>query len=366
MKKLLFFTAILVTNYSFTQVPTNGLVVYYPFNGDAMDESGNGYNGIVNGATLATDRNNVSDAAYFFNGTNANIKFPDFVAPITQFTYSLWFMPAEEINSETARMDLIYGDIGANPCLIFNYPGTSGVFLQIINGCRLRIDKAVWPVSWYHIVFRWDGTTWNSYLNGQEYSEGTCIVENPDQLGFYLGGKYTNQLFNGKLDDILIYNRALTDQEILTLYNEGGIFPQSSNSWQANGIHLFYDGIGNIGIGTDNPAAKLTVNGCILSTEVKVKLDVSTYPDFVFKSDYKLRPLKEVEQFINENGHLPEIPKTDEMNEGVSLGKMNSSLLQKIEELTLYIIEQNRAIDELKQIVKTQNEKIDKIETNLE
>jgi hypothetical protein len=102
---------------------------------------------------------------------------------------------------------------------------------------------------------------------------------------------------------------------------------------------------GNVGIGTTDPKAKLSVNGTIISTEIKVLADISQYPDFVFSKDYSLRSIKEVEKFILENKHLPEIPKADEIEDGLALGEMNMKLLQKIEELTLYMIEINNKLE---------------------
>jgi hypothetical protein len=73
------------------------------------------------------------------------------------------------------------------------------------------------------------------------------------------------------------------------------------------------------------------------------------WSDFVFKSDYQLRSLKEVETFINENGHLPDIPSDEEViTNGVNVGEIQSKLLQKIEELTLYLIEMEKNNELLK------------------
>ena len=107
-----------------------------------------------------------------------------------------------------------------------------------------------------------------------------------------------------------------------------------------------------VSIGTAPTAARLTVGGAILAKEVKVKTDVSSYPDFVFTPDYNLRSLNEVEDFINKNGHLPEIPKADEVTDGVNLGELNLKLLQKVEELTLYVIQLKKENDEIKQQLK--------------
>ncbi len=103
------------------------------------------------------------------------------------------------------------------------------------------------------------------------------------------------------------------------------------------GTHLAVNG--KVGIGTANPDSKLTVKGSIHAEEVKVDLSVP-WPDYVFKEEYDLKSLEEVQNYINEHGHLPNIPSAKDMEEnGVQLGEMNMKLLEKIEELTLYIIE---------------------------
>jgi hypothetical protein len=100
---------------------------------------------------------------------------------------------------------------------------------------------------------------------------------------------------------------------------------------------------GNVGIGTTTPDSKLAVNGIIHSKEVKV--DLTGWPDYVFKKEYSLPTLEEVEKQINKNGHLENIPSEEEvLRNGLNLGEMNAKLLQKIEELTLYSIDQNKKI----------------------
>ncbi|OXA75880.1 hypothetical protein B0A65_20535 [Flavobacterium frigidimaris] len=110
-----------------------------------------------------------------------------------------------------------------------------------------------------------------------------------------------------------------------------------------------YDG--NVGIGTTNPTSKLTVAGNINSREVKVTVDAGA--DFVFENNYNLPSLDAVDQYIKENKHLPEIASADEMKkEGINLSEMNIKLLQKIEEMTLYLIEQNKKIIHLENRLK--------------
>ena len=105
--------------------------------------------------------------------------------------------------------------------------------------------------------------------------------------------------------------------------------------------------IGNVGIGIADPTEKLSVNGKIRAHEIKV--ETTGWPDFVFKPDYNNPSLLSVEKFIKMNGHLPDIPSAEIIEEnGVNLGEMNKKLLQKIEELTLHLIRQEKEITELK------------------
>ena len=97
-----------------------------------------------------------------------------------------------------------------------------------------------------------------------------------------------------------------------------------------------------VGIGTSNPQYKLDVVGTIRAKEILVE---TTGADFVFAEDYQLRPLSEVKAFIAENKHLPEIKSAQEMQKnGVGINELQTQLLQKIEELTLYILQQEERI----------------------
>ncbi|MDB5012392.1 MAG: hypothetical protein JWQ25_594 [Daejeonella sp.] len=99
---------------------------------------------------------------------------------------------------------------------------------------------------------------------------------------------------------------------------------------------------GSLAIGTtDARGYKLAVNGSIRAREIKV--EAAPWPDFVFAKDFKKTSLFKLEKYIEENNHLPNIPSASEVaKDGINLGEMNAKLLQKIEELTLYVIEQNK------------------------
>jgi hypothetical protein len=113
---------------------------------------------------------------------------------------------------------------------------------------------------------------------------------------------------------------------------------------------------GDFGIGTYTPGYKLDVLGTIRAREIKVDLNGA---DFVFEKDYKLMPLSELEKFVKEQKHLPEVAPAKYMEKnGTDLGNLNSKLLQKIEELTLYTIEQNKKLEQ-------QNEKITTLENEI-
>ncbi|QRQ61129.1 hypothetical protein [Sphingobacterium multivorum] len=113
---------------------------------------------------------------------------------------------------------------------------------------------------------------------------------------------------------------------------------------------------GNFGIGTPNPTEKLAVNGTIRAKEIKVEANL--WPDYVFNENHQLMPLDSLASFVKENKHLPNIAPAKSVEEnGIALGELNRQLLQKIEEMTLYLIDQSREIKSLKnevQALKTQ------------
>jgi len=118
---------------------------------------------------------------------------------------------------------------------------------------------------------------------------------------------------------------------------------------------------GNVGIGTANPTAKLAVNGKILAEEIEVVSSITS--DFVFEDSYKLRTLAEVESYIKENKHLPEIPSVEEFKEkGQNLAEMDDLLLRKVEELTLYSIEQNKQIQNQQQLIQNLQKQINNLQ----
>ncbi len=142
------------------------------------------------------------------------------------------------------------------------------------------------------------------------------------------------------------------------LFNMSGGYGNSLQFWQYDNVGCVNGGIcqarmvisdnGYVGIGTTKPTAKLSVDGTVLAKNVKVSQAPNDWPDYVFESAYKLPSLHALEAFIQENKHLPEIPSAKEIaTDGLDLGELVKLQMKKIEELTLYILEQNKRIEAL-------------------
>ncbi|MCP4176262.1 MAG: hypothetical protein GY756_00680 [bacterium] len=157
-------------------------------------------------------------------------------------------------------------------------------------------------------------------------------------------------------------------------YNEGISFHTFQGSVTAGNAFAGYermriDNEGNVGIGTANTTYnsetyKLGVKGKILTTEIKL-INIADWADFVFEPTYKMPTLKEVENFIKINKHLPDVPSEKEVREnGINVGEMNATLLQKIEELTLYTIEQQKILEKQNKRINQLEDKLNKIENS--
>ena len=162
---------------------------------------------------------------------------------------------------------------------------------------------------------------------------------------------HINSLTEGKSSIIRFQNAGTNMWGLLSNYPGQDML--SIYNYHNNTNAMVFGVDGNVGIGTNTASTyyKLAVNGAIHTKEVKV--DLNGWSDFVFDPSYRLRTLEEVERQIYEQGHLLGIPsEADVIENGINLGEMNAKLLQKIEELTLYLIEQNKQL-------KVQNEQIE-------
>jgi hypothetical protein len=208
-------------------VPTDGLVGWWPFNGNANDESGNGNNGTVNGATLTQDRFGNADEAYLFDG-NDKIEVDNWNALVgnTEFTVSCW----------------VKQENGLGWVLAFGQPANGqGFSMGNYHWGQNNIGGQIWSYdyitsvstsieisSWQQIVFVYSQNIMYLYYNGIVSSNAPVDYVNTDlQPGILSLGKQLvfNEYFNGEIDDLAIYNRALTPAEIQALYTGQPLTP---------------------------------------------------------------------------------------------------------------------------------------------
>ncbi|MEJ1242202.1 hypothetical protein WBG78_28900 [Chryseolinea sp. T2] len=137
-----------------------------------------------------------------------------------------------------------------------------------------------------------------------------------------------------------------------TTYGLNYSFIQTYNGTDYKALSIFQ---GNVGIGTEQPDALLTVKGKIHAKEVLIDV-MPNVPDYVFEPDYKLMNLSELATYLKQNKHLPEVPSATEMvKTGMDVEQMNMTLLKKVEELTLYILQQEQKIKSIEERLKETN-----------
>lgn len=194
---------------------------------------------------------------------------------------------------------------------------------------------------------------------------GRIIVSKPyDAIGFETNGlilRNSTMMDNTSVNGISLatskaINYGYSINTIRTLNGQGNFNIKYHNNSISGKSRFFIDQNGKVGIGTTSTGNhKLAVEGSIGAREIKVEA-YPNWSDFVFEKSYNLPTLKEVEEHIKEKGHLKDIPNAEEIKKnGFFLGEMDAKLLQKIEELTLYTIEQEKKL-------KIQEKKIDALE----
>lgn len=211
----------------------SGLVAFYPFTGDAEDDSGNGNHGSVQGPTLTADRNGQPDSAYHFAGGSDVILVADSASLDVEdaVSFTAWIRP--EATSGTYilwRQDTAGGD----GLFTFDiYPGVIRCGLKRPTGGSASIQGNT-PIQegvWQHLAVTWDGTTMRAYYNGQPDGaagfEGPMAVSDGDlSIGRYYQG------FEGDIDEVRIYDRALSENDIAELLGVGYVY------WMDNAAHL--------------------------------------------------------------------------------------------------------------------------------
>jgi hypothetical protein len=217
-------------------VPTDGLVGWWPFNGNANDESGNGHDGTVNGATLTEDRFGLANSAYSFDGTDITIPIAN-TSFQGDFTISLWVQLTSFYSQCSGACyptflqgENCYFDLGyVNSAGYAN--NQSGVSFSFSQGCAVgewsgSVSRAVNVYNWSHISVVGKDALVYLYLDGNlvDLTEQE-IINQSNTLGSYIKigrGNWSYQYFIGQVDDLAIYERAITPEEVSALYGETG------------------------------------------------------------------------------------------------------------------------------------------------
>lgn len=275
------------------QIPSyivqDSLVAWYPFNGNANDETGNGNNGIVYGAILTADKDGNENSAYSFDGVDDYIEIVNYSEHFErieeEITISSWFLDKKEGSSTIVarrnftsnptgeRHHFQLGVIGDNQLLYSSYNNTD---LTKYNIQPRTAEKIFSDSVWNHIAITFsvlDSSKFKMYLNGKiihdEKFPGQMLSPNQHWINIgrthRSGGQPFSNEFNGKIDEVAIWNRALSDNEIRNIYYEGNppvipsYIPQDSLvAWYPfNGNASDESGNGNNG----------TVNGATLTTD---------------------------------------------------------------------------------------------------
>lgn len=249
------------------------------------------------------------------------------------------------------------GTAAINPCIKMVVVDGNGNVVPLDGTAALQIDAAadgtacptaapiplVWNTYGNHVNsnFRWIGTIENFDFNVRTNNIYRMSVKNNGDIGL---GSFGGNNYNNSGAKFQMYINNSGDINL-------GATPTNTT------FAMTVKANGSVGIGTllsNNPNNyKLAVNGTIGCRELKVEISSTTWSDFVFQKNYKLMPLKDVEAFIIANQHLPNVPSNADVdsNGGINVAQMESKLLEKVEELTLYIIEQNKKIEALEKEV---------------
>lgn len=223
---------------------TDGLVAYYPFDGNnlANDTSGNGNNGTVHGATLTQDRFGNSNSAYYFNGVDDFIDAPPVNLQTGEsFTVSLWIKYELQPNRIWA---LYFNSDGASTgfhvLLNTDQWGFHNTQCGLFNGTQNHFDISAYQGQWFHMTTEYDTSRCLliSYLNGVLVDSQTICYFPFQSTGLYIGQPHPwwtgDSFYKGSLDEVRIYNRALSESEIQELYT---------------GVHLPIKPVPSVGIG---------------------------------------------------------------------------------------------------------------------
>lgn len=245
------------------------------------------------------------------------------LTPAVKFIYlgTLNFNDANTANSQKLQVDIIGGDWGAT------HKGTTTFY--IANRGKLSVNQV----------------TLGGYAFG---ADNLKIFQNGEATNFYLAVNSSANYYSLAVKAYTFGHIIGAQSVAITTSTNPPAGTDITSSVTITPL-LITDINNNMGINTmsTDPAYKLSINGGVRANEIRVE---AGWADYVFDEDYNLRSLKEVEAYIKENNHLPEVPTAKQVaDNGIKVGEISALLLKKIEELTLYLIEKDKQIDKLNQ-----------------
>lgn len=269
MKKISVFVMVLAMLFIFSGASYaglgDGLVAYWPFNGNAIDESGNGNNGNVVGPTLTVDRNGNSNSAYRFDGVNDYIDIPysALIEP-SVFSLSLWFKSSTSNAGVLLSSDpdgyicnhgygiALYGKNMTHPWPVKS-EGTLSFFVDTSPQCNdgswiFSDSSAKNDGEWHHMVAMYDGSSMSMYIDGilQQETENLAYMKTHASIRIgmlrYSNHQEWRSFYQGSIDDILLYNRVLSKSEILDIFLKAGVFVDiPPGYWAEAAIYNIYN-----------------------------------------------------------------------------------------------------------------------------
>lgn len=214
---------------SYASTALSGLVGYWPLDGDSNDRSVKTNNGAINGTTFTTNRLGNTSSACFFNGSGTYVGIPDSsTLDVTNLTLAFWFRLD---SSDTARE--LVNKFGGDGSISFGseYSGGNGrIYFRVSTGgslgslTDLPSATVINTATWYHFVGTYDGAEVNLYINGVRENStpktGT-IFNSAEEIKIGRYGYYSGWVFHGAIDNVAIWNRALSSNEVSEVYSAG-------------------------------------------------------------------------------------------------------------------------------------------------
>ena len=228
-------------------IPTDGLVAYYPFNGNANDQSGNGNHGTVNGASLTSDRNGVENSSYLFDNSNISIENQFYNNGYETYTINIWFLTNNPSKTMQCLLNTTPHD---GEGIGYNHENALNTFS---HGKNSNVSQHLWDIfssnpfgfqvqenMWYMITIVKNSGNYSYYVNKSlDKTSTTSLTAENQNTGLIFGSTALGSEFlSGKLDDIGIWNRVLSEQEIQNLYtsSSGDILLNGTVSAENNQI----------------------------------------------------------------------------------------------------------------------------------